>query len=219
MPQPEAASPPDRREELASPESFREALAEHLIGSADAENGAPAIRLQWIDSPLGGLVAAAHSEGIVLLEFAERARLRKQVATLRRHFGSPVALRAEQRLHALLDALREQLAEYFGGRRRDFTLPLAFPGTAFQQRLWQALLQIPYGETRSYQQLAQQLGDPAACRAVGTSNGLNRLAILVPCHRVVNKGGTLGGYAGALWRKQRLLALESSASFALDVSR
>ncbi len=218
MPRPEAASPPDRREELASPESFREALAD-LAGSADAGSGAPAIRLQWIDSPLGGLVAATHSEGIVLLEFAERARLQKQLATLRHHFRSPVALPAGQTPHALLDALREQLAEYFDGRRRDFTLPLAFPGTPFQQRLWRALQQIPYGETRSYQQLAEQLGDAAACRAVGTCNGLNRLAILLPCHRVVNKRGTLGGYAGALWRKQRLLALEGGRGLVLDGSR
>lgn len=217
MPSPEVLAQPDRREEFTSPESFREAFAEC---SADRIDAVPSgIRLQWIDSPLGGLVAAAQAEGIVLLEFAERARLRKQLATLRRHFRSKAALQPDQRPGALLDALRTQLAEYFDGRRRNFTLPLVFPGTAFQRRVWQALLQIPYGETRSYQQLAQQLGDPAACRAVGTSNGLNRLAILVPCHRVVNKGGTLGGYAGALWRKQRLLALESSASFALDGSQ
>lgn len=217
MPPPEAAAPADRREEFASAEFFREAFAECSADGRD--DSLSAIRLQWIDSPLGGLVAAAHTEGIVLLEFAERARLRKQLATLRRHFRSEAVLQADTRPDAMLDALRTQLAEYFDGRRRVFTLPLVFPGTAFQQRVWQALLQIPYGETRSYQHLAQQLGDAAACRAVGTSNGLNRLAILVPCHRVVNKGGTLGGYAGALWRKQRLLALESSASFALDGSR
>jgi AraC family transcriptional regulator of adaptative response/methylated-DNA-[protein]-cysteine methyltransferase len=217
MPRPENLAQPDRREEFASAESFHEASAEYA--ATDTGDGTSAIRLQWIDSPLGGLVAAAHTEGIVLLEFAERARLRKQLATLRRHFRSEAVLQPDTRPDAMLDALRAQLAAYFDGRLREFTLPLVFPGTVFQQRVWQALLQIPYGETRSYQQLAQQLGDAAACRAVGTSNGLTRLAILVPCHRVVNKGGTLGGYAGALWRKQRLLALESSASFALNGSR
>ena len=112
------------------------------------------------------------------------------------------------REHPLLDRLKAELAEYFAGQRRSFEVPLHVSGSPFQERVWQELLKIPYGETRSYEDVARQTGSPDAVRAVGTANGSNRIAIVIPCHRVVNKGGKLGGYGGGLWRKQRLLGLE-----------
>ena len=104
--------------------------------------------------------------------------------------------------------LQDELAGYFAGALRSFSVPLVYPGSPFQQRVWEQLLLVPYGETRSYQDLASAVGNPAAVRAVGRANGLNRIAILIPCHRIVNKNGDLGGYGGGLRRKQYLLNLE-----------
>ncbi len=106
--------------------------------------------------------------------------------------------------------LKAELAEYFDRKRSNFTVPIQYPGTEFQRRVWEALLQIPYGETRSYADLAGKLGVPGAARAVGHANGLNRIAIIIPCHRVVNADGGLGGYGGGLWRKLRLLETEAA---------
>ena len=111
-------------------------------------------------------------------------------------------------LPAALDAARRQLVEYFDGTRRDFDLPLAPHGTAFQCRVWEALRRISYGETISYGELARRIGKPAASRAVGAANGRNPLAIVVPCHRVIGADGTLTGYGGGLSVKETLLALE-----------
>jgi AraC family transcriptional regulator of adaptative response/methylated-DNA-[protein]-cysteine methyltransferase len=106
--------------------------------------------------------------------------------------------------------LQGELASYFSGSSRSFSVPLTYPGTEFQRRVWEQLLAIPYGETRSYEELAVAVGKPKAVRAVGRANGLNRISILIPCHRVVNKDGELGGYGGGLRRKQYLLDLERS---------
>jgi methylated-DNA-[protein]-cysteine S-methyltransferase len=109
---------------------------------------------------------------------------------------------------AVLCRARDQLAEYFAGRRRHFDLPLAAAGTPFQQRVWQALAAIPYGELRSYRDIARAIGKPAAVRAVGGANGRNPLPIVVPCHRVIGSDGSLTGFGGGLPAKRRLLALE-----------
>jgi AraC family transcriptional regulator of adaptative response/methylated-DNA-[protein]-cysteine methyltransferase len=109
----------------------------------------------------------------------------------------------------IVEETAEDLEEYFEGARRHFRARLEMPGTAFQREVWQALGEIPYGETRSYGDLARAVGRPSAVRAVGRANGLNALAIVVPCHRVVGADGKLVGYGGGLWRKQRLLDLET----------
>ena len=114
--------------------------------------------------------------------------------------------------HPHLQTLRGELAEYFAGTRKTFSVPLEAPGTPFEMRCWQALCEIPYGETRSYADVARTVGSPAAVRAVGRANGMNRIAIVIPCHRVVNKSGELGGYGGGLWRKRRLLHLERAGA-------
>ncbi len=120
------------------------------------------------------------------------------------------------------DAMREfvgQLDEYFAGKRRDFDIPLASVGTPFQQRVWQALCEIPYGETWSYLQLATRIGNPKACRAVGLANGRNPIAVIVPCHRVIGANGALTGYGGGMERKRTLLDLERrTASAQLELA-
>lgn len=115
---------------------------------------------------------------------------------------------AELKETELIKKAKTQLQEYFSGRRKDFDLPLKPSGTAFQQAVWQALCSIPYGETRSYKDIASQIGNPKACRAVGMANNRNPIAIVVPCHRVIGANGEMVGYAGGLSVKEHLLQLE-----------
>lgn len=181
-------------------------LARLLRDAPPARRDAVPVGLTLIDSPLGPLIAGTATSGIVLLEFTDERRLQRQMpALLRRYRGVP-ADHDSPHLHAL----REQLTQYFRGERRHFELPLHAPGTPFQRRVWTALATIPYGETRSYQALARQIGAPSATRAVGLCNGLNRIAILIPCHRLLGRDGALTGYGGGLWRKRALLALEQA---------
>jgi len=160
--------------------------------------------LAWMQSPLGPLIAGATAKGVCLLEFTDRRMLETQFATIEQRFKVPVVPGSNPHLKALKD----ELERYFVGSLREFTSPLIYPGTPFQQRVWDQLLAIPYGETRSYEDVARATGDAKAVRAVGTANGKNRIAIVIPCHRVINKSGQLGGYGGGLRRKQFLLDLE-----------
>ncbi len=160
--------------------------------------------LSTLETPLGPLVAAATDAGICLLEYSRPGRLETQMAVLRRHFGDDIT----QGSSSHLAALRAELEAYFAGTLREFRVPLVIAGTPFQERVWTALQAIPYGHTCSYEALATTVGAPAAQRAVGHANGQNRIAIVIPCHRVINKSGKLGGYGGELWRKQALLRLE-----------
>jgi AraC family transcriptional regulator of adaptative response/methylated-DNA-[protein]-cysteine methyltransferase len=186
---------------------FREAFG-RLFGEAPgralADDRADFVRIAWIDSPLGPLVAGASDKGICLLEFSDRRLLEAQGRALASRLGLPVAPGD----HPHLRTLRQELEAYFSGRLRGFTLPIHEPGTAFQERVWSALRTIPFGETWSYARLAAAIGEPSATRAVANANGRNRVAILVPCHRVIGADGGLGGYGGGLWRKERLLELE-----------
>jgi AraC family transcriptional regulator of adaptative response/methylated-DNA-[protein]-cysteine methyltransferase len=178
---------------------------EAVFGVApSAGRGQRVIDLTRLDTPLGPMLAAAVPEGLCLLEFTDRRLLETQLKSLTRLLGAPVVPGPNPHF----ERLQAELAEYFAGQRREFTVPLHLPGTAFQQRVWQELLRIPYGRTRSYQQQAQALEQPLAVRAVASANGLNRVSILVPCHRVIGADGQLTGYGGGLWRKQRLLELE-----------
>jgi AraC family transcriptional regulator of adaptative response/methylated-DNA-[protein]-cysteine methyltransferase len=191
---------------------FRDAFG-RLIGRAPGRSRSMGlVTLSWLDSPLGPLVAGATDEGVCLLEFSDRRMLETHIERLRQRLG-PVLPGS----HPLLDQLRMELEEYFAGSRREFAVPLTYPGTPFQEKVWNALREIPYGETRSYEELAWGIGMPGAQRAVGHANGQNRLAILIPCHRVVNKDGKLGGYGGGKWRKQLLLDLERGEQTALEL--
>lgn len=159
-----------------------------------------------IETPLGVMVAGATDEGLCLLEFADRRALQVQIRTLRSRLGGVI-------LPGSSDVLRQteaELSEYFAGRRRSFSVPLLSPGSAFQRLVWDALLEIPCGERVSYRALAERIGKPGGQRAVGRANGENRIAILIPCHRVVRDDGTLSGYGGGVWRKKRLLELEAA---------
>ena len=171
---------------------------------ADRAVGADYIRIAVIKTPLGDMLAGATGDAVCLLEFIDRGRLERQFKTLSTLFGLPV-IRGE---HALFAPLRDQLAQYFDGKRTAFDIPLSYPCTAFQCKVWQALRDIPYGQTRSYGEVARAIGKPGAARAVGGANGANRIAIIIPCHRVIAAGGGAGGYGGGLWRKQWLLELE-----------
>ena len=163
-----------------------------------------ACRLQRVDSPLGTLLTGALDEGICLLAFDLRSD--DELAALRRRSRCEI----EQGDHPHLAQLRTELDEYFAQRLTAFTVPLVTAGTPFQERVWAQLRRIPYGETCSYEELARAVGAVGAQRAVGHANGSNPIAIVIPCHRVINKSGKLGGYGGELWRKELLLRLERS---------
>jgi methylated-DNA-[protein]-cysteine S-methyltransferase len=152
---------------------------------------------KWVDSPVGRLKLVASDEGLaaILWEADRPRRVRLRVE-------------AEDRTHPVLVAAERQLGEYFAGHRSRFDLPLDFAGTPFQRQVWRALLTIPFGETRSYGDIARQVGNPAAARAVGAANGRNPISIVAPCHRVIGATGKLTGFAGGLDAKAYLLALE-----------
>lgn len=171
--------------------------------------GSGVVVVATLSTPLGPIVAAATDEGICLLEFTERRMLPTQLAIVERRFGQLVGGR-----HAHLERLQDELDAYFAGRLATFSVPVVAPGSPFEERVWSALRQIPAGETRSYDEIALGLGRPGAARAVGRANGRNRVAILIPCHRVIGADGALTGYGGGLWRKQRLLELEARHSAA-----
>lgn len=171
------------------------------------------MRTLLLQTPVGRMSLTASAEAIVALHFGEEVPAGSQVvggirdtgACATPHDDPEAGLDAAGRL--LLRAA-EELGEYFAGRRRSFTLPLAPRGTEFQQRVWEALRRIPCGETRTYGEIARAIGQPRACRAVGMANNRNPIAILIPCHRVIGSDGSLTGYAAGIGIKQRLLELE-----------
>jgi O-6-methylguanine DNA methyltransferase len=165
-----------------------------------------------IDSMVGPLFLAASAKGLVAVEFDARLPGQQSVRP------NPRDLRQEKNAIAFQDSARamrryvRQLEEYFAGERRQFTFPLDLRGTDFQLACWRALLEIPYGETRTYAHIAAAVGKPAAFRAVGMANNRNPVAIVVPCHRVIASDGTLCGYGGGLHFKRKLLELEGALS-------
>jgi O-6-methylguanine DNA methyltransferase len=153
------------------------------------------LAVAWIESPVGLLRAGASDMALHLLEFVAADSITSTL--LQTSASTP-----------LLDQTRSELAEYFAGTRTRFDVPLSFPGTPFQERVWTVLCNIGYGERISYLEQSRRVGDEKAIRAVAQANGQNPIAIMVPCHRVINSDGKLGGYGGGLLRKQFLLDLE-----------
>jgi len=151
---------------------------------------------------------AATEDGVCLLDFADRRGLERETAILCKRLDAVVVPGRNEHL----DRLSRQLDEFFDGSRASFDIPLLMCGTPFQETVWKELGRIPYGETISYVELARRIGRHGAQRAVGRANGDNRMAILIPCHRVVREDGTLCGYGGGLWRKQYLLDLEARSA-------
>lgn len=183
---------------------FREAVEKLLGNTPTAARGSTVLRARQLTTPLGPMLAIASDSALHLLEFTDRRMLATQLERVRQLFGAVITPGPSR----ILNRTEQELAEYFAGTRRDFTIPLALKGTPFQERVWRGLLRIPYGETRSYEALARAIRHTGAQRAVGTANGSNRIAIIIPCHRVIRSDGTLSGYGGGVWRKQRLLEIE-----------
>lgn len=152
---------------------------------------------KFVESPVGALKLVASDKGLAAILWENDSPRRVPLTGLAEDNRHPILLKAER-----------QLQEYFAGSRRAFDLPLDMRGTTFQKDVWEALLAIPYGETRSYGQLAKQLGRPSASRAVGAANGRNPISIVVPCHRVIGSSGKLTGFAGGLDVKAQLLDME-----------
>ena len=162
------------------------------------------INITRLETPLGTMFACAAEQGICLLEFTDRKMLETELKSLAKQLNAPIIQGANKHF----DLLRRQLDEYFEGKRKEFTIQLFTPGTEFQQSVWKVLQTIPYGSTYSYKQQAIALKKPDAFRAVANANGMNRISIIIPCHRVIGEDGNLIGYGGGLWRKKWLLDLE-----------
>lgn len=167
------------------------------------------IDLKRIETPIGTMIACADKHGICLFEFSDRKALPTELKQISKHFDANII----QGENPHFTTLQKELKEYFEGKRKEFTVPLSPVGTDFQKRVWEILRTIPYGTTRSYQEQAHILGNPKAVRAVANANGLNKISILIPCHRVIGSDGKLTGYGGGIWRKQKLLELEKAILF------
>ena len=166
------------------------------------------IKTTKIETPLGEMIAGATEEGICLLEFIDRKILPAEYKDLIRLLNTTI----EEGDNKHLKVLKKQLKEYFNGERKEFTLPLVTPGTSFQQAIWKGLQDIQYGSTMSYLEQSLVLNQPDAIRAVANANGKNRIAIVIPCHRVIGSDGRLTGYGGGLKRKKWLLDHEKKYS-------
>ena len=189
-----------------SPSAFRQAFA-RLLGLKPSDFTTDAIlKADWIDTPLGAMIAVSDASHLHLLEFVGRKALPTELKALfkatkgRLGFGRTTPT----------DSIERELEAYFSGKDAHFTTPLAYHGTPFTRSVWDALRKIPAGDTCTYGALAASLGKPEAVRAVARANGTNQIAIVVPCHRILGADGSLTGYGGGLWRKQKLIELEQS---------
>lgn len=161
-----------------------------------------------IETELGTMIAGGVDDGICLLEFSDRKMLNTEYKDLSKYFNTLI----EEGESVHFKTLRKQLKEYFEGTRKDFTLQLSAPGTPFQKAVWKELMNIPFGSTRSYLEQSIALGKPESIRAVANANGMNRISIIIPCHRVIGTDGSLTGYGGGLKRKKWLLDHEKKFS-------
>jgi AraC family transcriptional regulator of adaptative response/methylated-DNA-[protein]-cysteine methyltransferase len=184
---------------------FRDAF-NRITGKAPSDaKDSRVLEAAWIDTPLGAVIAIADETALLVLDFVDRRGLEKEIERLQRKTRAAIV---PGRNH-VIECIEAEMAGYFDGSLTEFTTPLAFTGTDFQQGVWEELRRIPYGETRSYSQLAASIGNPAAVRAAARANGANPLVIVVPCHRVIGADGNLTGYGGGLSRKQWLLNHEA----------
>ena len=164
------------------------------------------VDLTRLETPLGTMFACATEKGICLLEFSDRKMLETEFKSLAKQLNASIIQGANKHF----DLLQKEITEYFDGKRTEFTVPLYTPGSDFQQSVWKELQNIPYGNTRSYKQQAIAIQKPEAVRAVANANGMNRIAIIIPCHRVIGNDGAMTGYGGGVWRKKWLLDFERS---------
>ena len=185
-----------------SDSGFREAFARVFGDAPGRARGRALLVASWIETPLGPMLAIAGDAGLELLEFVDRRALETELRDLRRTLKDAVIVPGD---HTILTQTARELREYFAGARTAFEIPLKTHGSPFQLAAWRALCEIPYGETRSYSEMARRVGSAGAVRAIGRVNGQNRIAIVIPCHRVIRADGSLCGYGGGKWRKQWLL--------------
>ena len=185
--------------------AFNESFRSIFGNSASRSLETQVINIVRFTTPIGPMFACGTSQGVRLLDFTDRRMLETEFKDLCERLNAVILPGNNPHL----DHLQSELTEYFSGKRRIFTIPLDTPGTEFQQSVWKGLLEIPYGETRSYKEQAIAIGNPKAVRAVASANGHNRVGIVIPCHRVIGSDGSLVGYGGGLLRKRWLLDLES----------
>ena len=164
------------------------------------------ITTKYIETKLGPMIAGISNNQLCLLEFAKPERLSRTLIKLERQYKYSLI----EGKHPLFQQLEIELADYFTGTLKNFNIPILMIGTDFEKRVWNELLKIPYGITKSYLEIAKQVGNPTAFRAVARANGSNNISIIIPCHRVIASNGDLQGYGGGLWRKEKLLNLENN---------
>ncbi len=187
---------------------FRDAFSKIMGSPPINSEGVNLLKADWIDTPLGPMIAISDERVLYLLEFVNRRGLEKEIQTLRKRTKSAIVPgRATP-----IESIEKELRHYFKGRLENgFLTPLKMVGSPFQKNVWLELMKIPLGETRSYSDIAKALGNPGAVRAVGGANGANQIAIVIPCHRVINADGQIGGYGGGIARKRWLLEHEKKA--------
>ena len=187
-----------------SASAFRAAFAK-LIGKAPGNWASdPLLVADWIATPLGDMIAVSSTSELHLLEFTDRKALRTELAKLDTFAKGRIGIGRT----GPSAQIKEELGAFFSGKSADFRTPLAYHGSGFTRAVWDALRQIPPGQTRSYSALATAIGRPSATRAVARANGANQIALVIPCHRIIGADGSLTGYGGGLWRKQKLLEIE-----------
>jgi AraC family transcriptional regulator of adaptative response/methylated-DNA-[protein]-cysteine methyltransferase len=191
-----------------SSSGFRDAFSS-IMGAAPTKVGQGNIlKASWLDTPLGPMIAIADEKALYLLEFVDRRGLESEVERLRKRTKSAIIPGHTQPI----SSIENELTLYFNGNLKEFKTALFFLGSPFQKRIWEELKKIPFGETRSYFYIAAAIGKSTACRAVANANGANQIAIVIPCHRVINRNGELGGYGGGVARKQWLINHEKQRS-------
>lgn len=183
---------------------FRDAFS-RIMGAAPTRLEKNILKASWLDTQLGPMIAISDEEMLYLLEFVDRRGLEREVERLRQKTKSAIIPGSTQPIRSV----EKELTLYFEGKLNAFKTPLLFLGSPFQKQVWKELQKIPYGETRSYADLAKSIGKPSAFRAVARANGSNQMALVIPCHRVINSSGELGGYSGGITRKQWLIHHEN----------
>lgn len=187
-----------------SASGFKDAVSREIGLNPNEIIRADILSAKWLETPIGPMLAIVNNDGLHLLEFAERKALAREILQIKSKIGG-IGFKD----HKLFAELQKELDLYFSGKLRNFTIPIAQHGTKFEKSAWRSLLSIPYGEIRTYAFQASSIENPKAVRAVARANGANKIAIIIPCHRVIGSDGTMTGYGGKIWRKEWLLNHEA----------
>lgn len=194
-----------------SSSAFHDAFSK-IMGNPPKKANSIILYMNMIATPIGRMIAISTEEALYLLEFIDRRGLEKEIERLRMRYDARILV-GNTSIHKQTTT---ELEQYFNEQRTQFSVPLMYSGTPFQQEVWHALEQIPYGETTSYTGIAHNINRPTSVRAIGNANGANQIAIIIPCHRVIQQNGDLGGYGGGIERKKYLLALEAEKNGVSD---